>query len=34
VKIATGHVAAVDLEREFDGLDFTTHGERAYDYAG
>jgi Amt family ammonium transporter len=24
----------VDAEREFDGLDFTTHGERAYDYAG
>jgi Amt family ammonium transporter len=24
----------VDPEREFDGLDFTTHGERAYDYAG
>ena len=24
----------VDPEREFDGLDFSTHGERAYDYAG
>ncbi|GAC1339951.1 MAG: ammonium transporter [Beijerinckiaceae bacterium] len=24
----------VDPEHEFDGLDFTTHGERAYDYAG
>jgi len=24
----------VDAEREFDGLDFTAHGERAYDYAG
>jgi Amt family ammonium transporter len=24
----------VDPEAEFDGLDFTTHGERAYDYAG
>jgi ammonium transporter, Amt family len=24
----------VDAEREFEGLDFSTHGERAYDYAG
>jgi Amt family ammonium transporter len=24
----------VDPEHEFDGLDFTTHGERAYDYSG
>ncbi|MBV8851271.1 MAG: ammonium transporter [Methylobacteriaceae bacterium] len=24
----------VDAEQEFDGLDFSTHGERAYDYAG
>ena len=24
----------VGAEQEFDGLDFTTHGERAYDYAG